>query len=238
MIAAQPSSKWKQRFRLAGLTLLTGALVASPWWGPKALSRLSFFRLQRVEVHGLRYLPESELLATLGVDTTHSLWTDLRPLQGRLLQHPQLHTATLSRKLPGTLVVRVTERQPLALVAGSTGFTVVDSTGAAMSVDPSLGTVDVPILWKADSALVRLLSELRDVFPPLYSRVGEVVRVGNNELKVGLGDVKVLAMSDVTADRLLDILPVERHLAARGVSAAELDLRYRGQVIVRPIKQK
>jgi hypothetical protein len=98
--------------------------------------------------------------------------------------------------------------------------------------------VDVPILWEPDSTLVQLLAELRAAHPALYSRVGEVVRVGSDELKLVLGDVRVLAMSGVTALRLLDILPVERDLAARGTRVEELDRRYRGQVIARPIKQK
>jgi hypothetical protein len=40
-------------------------------------------------------------------------------------------------------------------------------------------------------------------------------------------------MADVTVQRLADILPVERDLANKQLRAAELDLRYREQVIVR-----
>ena len=42
-----------------------------------------------------------------------------------------------------------------------------------------------------------------------------------------------LAATDVTADRLTDIVPVEQDLARRNLRAVELDLRFRDQVVAR-----
>ena len=226
---------WKRRALLGGLILLGGVLAASPWWGPRALSHLSFFRLTRVEVHGLRYMAESQLRERLGADTTQSIWMDLQPLEQRLAAHPQLLSVTLSRKLPGTLVVRVEERQPVAIVPSSRGFTAIDERGATIPVDPANGDVDVPVLHKNDSIVVRLLANLRRNEPALYHRISEISRVGRDELRIELATVSILAMTDVTVQRLLDILPVERDLARKGVQVAELDLRFfgSGQVIAR-----
>ena len=43
----------------------------------------------------------------------------------------------------------------------------------------------------------------------------------------------IRAMSDVSAARLADLVPVESDLARRRARVAELDLRYRDQVIAR-----
>jgi cell division protein FtsQ len=43
----------------------------------------------------------------------------------------------------------------------------------------------------------------------------------------------ILAATDVTADRLTDIVPVEQDLARRNLRAVELDLRFRDQVVAR-----
>ncbi len=226
---------WKRRALRGGLIVLGAILAVSPWWGPRALSHLSFFRMQRVEVHGLRYLAESELLEHLAVDTSLSIWVDLHPLQQRLAAHPQLLSVRVSRKLPGTLVVRVQERQPVAIVPSTKGFLAIDEHGATIPVDPASGDVDVPILQnKADTSLLKLLAELKKHEPALYQRISEVSRVGKNELRIDLKTVAILAMSDVTVQRLLDILPVERDLAGKGVRVAELDLRFLGNVIARP----
>jgi cell division protein FtsQ len=50
---------------------------------------------------------------------------------------------------------------------------------------------------------------------------------------VQVADVPVRTMTSVTLARLSDIEPVERDLARRQLRAAELDLRYRDQVIAR-----
>ena len=43
----------------------------------------------------------------------------------------------------------------------------------------------------------------------------------------------ILAATDVTAERLSDVVPVEQDLSRRNLRAAELDLRFRDQVVAR-----
>jgi cell division protein FtsQ len=224
--------------RLAALAAVMLLLVGGAWWGPRVLSHLSFFRLQRVEVRGLQYLSEAEFLKLIDVDTTQSVWMDLGPVEERLRANPQLTSVSLARRLPGTLVVTVVERQPLALVAGQRGFTAIDESGAVIPLDPARGTMDVPILHSVDTLLVRLLAGLRDSNATMFNRIGEVRRVGRDELRLELTDIPVLAMIDVTPGRLLDILPVERDLAEKGMRVAELDLRFNGYVIARQAGRK
>jgi hypothetical protein len=57
--------------------------------------------------------------------------------------------------------------------------------------------------------------------------------VGRDELAVEMSSVLVRAPADVGADRLADIVPIENDLARRHARVAELDLRYRDQVIAR-----
>jgi cell division protein FtsQ len=85
----------------------------------------------------------------------------------------------------------------------------------------------------ADTALFRLLAELRGASPALYDRVSEVRRERRNEVVLAIPPLTVRAMLDVAPARLGEILPVEQDLARRQVRAAELDLRFRDQVIAR-----
>lgn len=125
------------------------------------------------------------------------------------------------------------------------------------------GGLDVPLLAARDTALLRLLGALRADAPRLYARVSEARRVavpgvqragvpaGNAAASefvltlVPAGDgaaatvaappapVVVRLASDVTVARLADLLPVEDELARRRVRVAELDLRFRDQVVAR-----
>ena len=222
--------------RAARTTLLLAALalaVGAPWWGRAALSRLDFFRLRAVEVHGARFLSPHEFVAGLGLDTTQSVWLDLAPIERRIVAHPQVAAVRIDRRLPGTLVVRVRENLPVALVPARGGFRALDAAGDTLPIDPSRTNVDVPILVARDTAILRLLADVRRVAPPLFDRISDVRRPSRDEIALRLADVPVRAPVGVTAARLAEILPVERDLARRRARVAELDLRYRDQVIAR-----
>ena len=223
------------RWRLALGAVLVVVLLASPFWGPRALAKLDFFRVRKVEVLGLRYTPPGEILARLGVDTTRSVWDPLEPLGARVATHPQIERAVVSRRLPGTLVVDVVERRPVALVQIGATLRAVDERGVMLPLDPSRTPVDAPIVSAAPRAadVYHLLGAMQREAPRLYARVSSIRSTGSDELLVQLADLPVRAMTTVTLARLGDIEPVERDLARRQLHAAELDLRYRDQVIAR-----
>ena len=218
----------------AGIAVAVVALLgALPWIGPRALSSLAFFRVRKVEIRGATYIPASEILRRLGLDSSASVFDDPDPLLRRLNAHPQIREVEIDRRLPATLIVRVRENMPVALIPVTKGFVVVDGQGRQLPIDPSATALDLPILAARDTALARLLAELRAGYPSLFARVSEIRREGRNELVVRLPDARVRALSDVTADRLAEVTPVEADLARRHLRVAELDLRYRDQVIAR-----
>jgi cell division protein FtsQ len=208
-------------------------LATSPWWGPPLLSHLSYFQVRHVEVDGRRYVEPADILARLRVDTNTSVWTDLGVLEQRVAAHPQVHSVTVDRRLPGTLVVRLTENLPVALIPSRAGLTVVDAGGRVLPIDPSRADVDLPLLPRADQPLLSLLADLRTEQPHLFNRIGAARRTTRDEVTFTLASYSVRAPAGITARRLADIVPVENDLARRRVRVAELDLRFRDQVIAR-----
>ena len=219
--------------RIAAAVVVVGIIVSLPWSGPAILRNLVFFRVRKVEIRGAVYLTPAEVLAKLRVDSTANVWDDPSPLVARLMTHPQIRAATVTRKLPSTLVVRVEENLPVALVPNAKGFAVIDGHGMPLPIDPATTKLDLPIVAARDTMIARLLAELRAGDPTLFNQVSEVRREGRNELLVRLPAVRVRALATVTADRLAEIAPVEDDLARRHLAVAELDLRYRDQVIAR-----
>jgi cell division protein FtsQ len=217
--------------------LVVGAVavlvLGSPWWAPLLLRRLDFFRVRRVEIVGAHYLAASDILSRLNVDTTASVWNPTKPLAARVAAYSGIQTVVVSRKLPGTLVVEITERIPVALVQANGGLRPYDERGVLLPIDPARVPLDAPVLMQRDVALLRLLGKIRAGMPALYARVSSARRVGRDELVLQLKTGPVRAMIDVTLARLADIDPVEADLARRQVRVSEIDLRYRDQVIAR-----
>ena len=223
------------------LVVLIGLLV--PIWGPALLRQLSFFRVRRVEVAGVRYVEPRDSLERLRIDTMASVWEDTDPLVARVRTHPLVRDVEIDRKLPGTLVVRLVEHAPVALVATPNGFRAYDERGVALPIDPTAVDVNAPVMAHVDSALFRLLGDTRLQAPALYARLSEVrreataagptLRASGGDVVLVLDSIPVRASSDITLQRLADIELVERDLARRRVRVVELDLRYRDQVIAR-----
>jgi cell division protein FtsQ len=228
-----PMPTWKKRLRTVSVLSVVIALLTSPIWGRAILSSMDFFRVRRVEVLGARYASADEIVNRMKVDTTASLWDDVSPLEARILEHPQVSAVSIRRRIPGTLVVRVTEDPPIALVGTSKGLSVTDASGQTLPVDPTRTDVDLPVMASRDTLLLRLLSEMRDGIPSLYARVSEARRGSKGEVILVLAEHRILALKDVSVHRLADVLAVEQDLARRALRVAELDLRFRDQVVAR-----
>lgn len=219
------------RLWLAGIAIVLA--VGSPLWGPLLLRRLAFFRVHRVEIVGARYVAPRDILSRLHVDTLASVWDPTDPLAARVAGHPEIQHAVVRRKLPGTLVIEIVERVPIALVQAAGGFRVYDARGIALPIDPARVLVDVPVLMERDTTILRLLGAMRAARPDMYDRVSTARRAGRDELILQFKTEPVRVMQDVTLDRLADIEPVEADLSRKQLRVAEIDLRYRDQVIAR-----
>jgi cell division protein FtsQ len=222
-------ARWKPVAALAAAL----ALGSCPLWGPRVLAELAYFRVRRVEILGAHFVQPSDILGRLHVDTLSSVWDPAGPREERVASHPGVSSVRIDRRLPGTLVVRITERVPVALVETPAGLQPFDERGVALPIDPARTPVDAPVLAARDARLLRLLGRLRAASPKLYERVSEAGRGGPDEVWLRISSVPVRAMADVSVDRLAELVPVEQDLARRQRRAVEIDLRYRDQVIAR-----
>lgn len=230
-VARSPIFSRKLKLALAGIIALVALSV--PLWAPLAMRRMAFFRVRRIEIVGARYVAPSDILTRLHVDTLVSVWDATAPLVARVESHPEIQHAVVRRKLPGTLVVDVTERVPVALIPSAGGFRVFDERGVVLPIDPARVTVDAPVVMQRDTTVLRLLGAMRVAMPVLYARLSTVRAAGTGELLFELKTQPVRTMHDVSLERLAEIEPVEADLNRRQLRAAEIDLRYRDQVIAR-----
>ncbi|HEY8852889.1 MAG TPA: FtsQ-type POTRA domain-containing protein [Gemmatimonadaceae bacterium] len=247
-----PGRLHKPGWKMLGGILLVAVIMAGAWGVRSAARQMAFFRVRSVEVRGVRYLQPNEVLARLRVDTLMSLWDDLDPLRERVRHHPQVSGVTITRRLPGTLVVTIQENQPVALIQSSAGLVPYDSAGHVLPIDPARINLDLPIVATSDPVLLKLVGAIRYTVPRVFSRIEEVRRTGRDEVLLTLsrsdpqharaagdttasngGTVRVRIPLGLSVERLADIFPVENDLARRQVHVGELDLRYRDQVIAR-----
>jgi cell division septal protein FtsQ len=241
-----PERLHRPGWKILGLLCLVALIMAAGWGVRTSARKMAFFRVRSVEIRGVRYLQPAEVLGRLKADTLMSLWDDLEPLRQRVLHHPQVSDVSITRRMPGTLVVTVKENQPVALIQTSSGLLPYDSLGRQLPIDPARTNLDLPIVATRDPTLLKLVGSIRNAEPRVFARIEDVRRTGRDEILLTLSraasspnletreqTLRVRLPVGLSVERLADIFPVERDLARRQAHVGELDLRYRDQVIAR-----
>src|SRR4051812_47650574 len=198
----------KPGWKLLGGLFLVAVIMAAAWGTREAARRMAFFRIRAIEVRGARYLQPNEIVQRLKVDTLASLWDDLAPYKARVRDHPQVSDVTISRRMPGTLVVTIKENLPVALIQTPTGLLPYDSMGKQLPIDPSRTNLDLPIVATRDPILLKLVGAIRAAEPAVFARIEEVKRAGKDEILLTLSRRSAADSVSPASGALLVRIPV------------------------------
>jgi len=94
------------------------------------LFRSPLFAVQRLEVTGTRLLQPDQIRALAGINLGENIFqVDLSQAKQRISLLPMVKTVTVSRVLPSTVRIEVTERTPLVLLQEGNVFAELDADG-------------------------------------------------------------------------------------------------------------
>ena len=222
------------RFLKPGWVALTALIVASLTWAfaPRLLRRVDFFQVRRVELVGLQYLGRAEVMRGLALGRRASVFDDVAPIERRARAIPGVVTAEVSRRVPGTIRVTITEVPPVALVPSREGLTAMDAAGRLLPFDPSVAAPDLPLATRADSLVGKLLGQVRAADPALFAQVSSAERDGPWVVLV-VARRRLVFRPDASIETIRAVTAVAQDLARLRRPWRELDGRWAGQVIVR-----
>jgi hypothetical protein len=238
----------RTRRRIYAVAVAAAVGLGAPLWAPPLLSDVELFRVEKVEVTGVRYVSPAEVLRRADVEEGASVWDDPSGWASRVRAHPMVRDAEVLRTGIQRLEIRVREVEPVALVS-TPELTPVDRRGRILPLDPARGGLDLPILH-GEAAV----EDGRITGPEVVSLLGILVAL--EEAEPGFvgeasefrilepGGVEVFMTSgEGTARRIL--LP--RESPVRGLARIEMalgehagsselagaDARFDGQVVLR-----
>lgn len=218
-----------------GWKVLGGAGLALGLWlaGPRVLRTLEFFRVRQVEVRGARYLAADELVRALDLPEGMSLFDPRDALAPRLIRIIGVAEAEVHRKWPGTLVVTIREREPVALVPKDGVLALMDGRGWVLPFDPTRNPTSLPVA-EHDTVVARVLARVREVDPALFREVTRAAREGGKDRVVlEAGGRRLLLAPEATVEAIEALSAVRRDLEQDGRSYRELDARFHNRVFVR-----
>jgi cell division protein FtsQ len=209
-----------------------------------ALSATAGLKVQEIFIEGRGETPGQHVLAILNVKRgTPILGFDPSAAKAELEQLPWVKEASVERRLPDTILVRIVERRPLALWQRGGRIAVIDQDGSEIQgADPGR-FAGLPLVVGDDapehaSALLALMA----LEPDLEKRVMAAIRVGarrwNLRMDAGDGvsvDVQLPEVNPGAAWARLAELERANRLLDRSVSV--IDLRFPDRLIVRAVRE-
>ncbi len=206
-----------------------------------AIGRLSGLPITRIVIEGRNMTPESQVLSALGVAKgAPLLGFSVEAARARLDQLAFVERSTVERRLPGTVLVTITERRPFAVWQSHDRFVLIDRDGnvvrqhgmsrkdaEAFEVLPLVVGAGAP---KAAAALIEAL----DAEPVISKQVTAAVRVGQRRwnLVVRSGATVMLPEgAETPALKRLAQLEDTMHLLERPLT--DIDMRLPDRLVIR-----
>lgn len=195
-------------------------------------------RVDHVVVEGRNKTPEAMLRAALGIRPGEPILAySLDEARARLESIKWVEHATVERRLPATIVVRLVERRPFAVWQMDGRFSLVDRDGAVVTdsnVSAFAGQVPLVVGAGAPQGAAALVDALATQ-PDLQARMVAAVRVGerrwNLHMKNG-ADVMLPEGAEGLALARLAALQASHALLDRKL--AVIDMRLPDRLVVRP----
>lgn len=244
----------------AGLAI--GGLALSEW-----TKTSQAFNLHAIDVAGNRLVGKEDIITVSGLERGRNIWSaDLAETERRLMLARRFEQVSVTRRLPGTIVVRVEELQPIAFVQLDRLYG-VSERGELIPLTPGNGLPDLPVItvdasryqWATGAAASRdrsfetlrdamrvnpemaralyLMRVLRTMSPGMYDELSEI-HVSSPDDPIAYMVEGGLAIRFGTGHYPRKIEMLRRtveELEANAIRTRLIDLRFKDQVIVRPI---
>lgn len=245
----RPASSLGRLRRSGGLLVFIGLLAGLWVWGA-ALVRFvvhqPYFAVQQIVVHTDGQMSQTDIRRWSGIRFGMPVFElDCQQVETRLLSHPRIARATVARRLPNAVHIRVEARRPVAVVQ-SPQLAYLDQHGGCF-FDPELpaGRLDLPhVSGLADLRLDDPAARLALAGVPRLLAVSRLWREQLSEIHwdQDMGYTLFLAQRQVTIrvgwetrpEKLARVGQVLETWPAAG-PAAVFDARFRNQVVVRPV---
>lgn len=214
-----------------GRSLATGAEA-----GAVSASAALGLVVGNIEVAGRKTTQRATILAALGAERgTPILAVDPDRARRRLERLPWVRSATIERRLPGTLFVRLVEREPLAVWQHDGRQELIDRQGEVIAVTDLARFARLPTVVGSDAArhAAALLAMLAQQ-PDLAARVTAAIRVDDRRWNLRIDHrISVLLPEDDPAAAWTQLAQLERTKRLLQRDVETVDMRLPDRLVLR-----
>jgi cell division protein FtsQ len=229
-------------------------IICSGGAGLTAWTRTApLFQLANIDVDGNRALSSQRALEMVPVEKgTNIFAVDLDAIETAIKSDPRVEEVSIRRLLPSTIIITIREREPIMFVSGAE-LHGLDEQGLVIPLERGEEFQDVPVLTGIlpqvqpgqGSDLLGIQSALAireailQLAPSLWDKISEI-NMAQPEAPmlylVGDGAQVRLSSGDLRT-QIQRLWVVLSDLAAHSMTAKNLDLRFKDQLVCQPATQ-
>jgi cell division protein FtsQ len=193
--------------------------------------------VQDIVIEGRDHTPEPLLNAAIGVHVGDPmLGFSLEEARKRIEALSWVQYAAVERRLPGTLLVSLTERKPFAIWQNQGKFVLIGRDGQVVANEDIAAFGELPLVVGAGApeAATALLDALA-AWPDLQSHVVAAVRVGERRWNLRLKNgADVMLPEGAVVPALAKLMELQTSQALLDRPLATVDMRLPDRLVVRP----
>ena len=204
-------------------------------------SEASGLELKQIKIEGHRFVSKEQILAATGLDSRKH-YSLLRlsgdELKERVENIEFIKNVVVEKQFPDTILLRITEREPIALWQNNGAIKLLDSEGAVLSV-PKTGTfAGLPVVVGEDAVFhAKALFEFLISEPVLFEKVQAMSLIHGRRWDILLKNRIVIKLPETKPERAwatLARLDQQNQLLEKQIKS--IDLRLPDKLYILPVK--
>ncbi len=195
------------------------------------------FSISDVTVEGRHYTDRTALFAALGITAGSPIFTfNPQEAHAKIMTLPWTGSVSIIRSLPNKIIIRLTERQPIARWQHNEKTIVIDQAGQDLAAAKPEEFTNLPLVVgnaapEQTQALLVLLSD----YPLVAHSLKAAVRVGQRRWNFFLNPNLLIRLPELNVEDALDKLTTliqEQNILNRAI--ASIDLRFPDRTVIEP----
>lgn len=206
----------------------------------------SYFTVGSVIVEGNKYISVEDVYRIADIPESINIFSlNTANIKMRLLHDLRIDETDVSRQFPGTIVITIKERKPMAYVASNYGFLEIDKQGVVLAVLKNLKRINVPMITGIrleneyvgdkieDPAVKKIVNYLSLLDEVTLNQLSEINSKSSNEIIVyTLTSIPIhLGNSERLVDKAKLTNEMLRELEGKRIMVEYIDLSYASPVI-------
>lgn len=233
---------------LAALLCALGWFIVKPAVG--RVTELPVFTVCRVTVEGAERLDRNRIIETADITPGSNIFhVDLKKASLRLGKEFAVKDFTVYRRLPDTIVIRVRERKPVALISAGRligvdadgvrlphiGADMAESLPIITGIDGGESSLADPAVRNRLLSGLRLLDAIASRSPAVHKRISEINVSSLSGMRINLIDtgLEVIIGENGWGEKLPNLERVIDQVIGRMDSVKTVDMRFGGKIFVK-----